>query len=286
MRAQDYENLGYHVERGVFGAQEMEALGKLFMDMHARGGVKGFYEPFPSGMDDGFHYKFSKNDPLSQYPRVMHPQKFMPEAKEYLLDSRLEDILEDLLGEGALAAQSMFYYKPPGGRGQAWHQDNFYLNVAPGTCIAAWVAVDASDEDNGGLQVIPKTNRIPVLCPDTNADPKVSFTKEVVPMTQLVQTMGATYGQPLKDTPEGVEAHKLRLRSGDVLFFNGSVVHGSGANESRDRFRRSFICHYMGASSLEIAAHYHPLLDRQGREVGRKIAEGGGPCGTEQAEPH
>src|ERR1051326_24878 len=130
-RRQDFENLGFHVERGVFSAQEMEALGKLFFDMHAQGGVKGFYEPVPEGLSDGFHHDFKAGDPLAKYPRVMHPHKFMPVAKQYLLDPRLEDILADILGEEALAAQSMFYYKPPGGRGQAWHQDNFYLNVAP-----------------------------------------------------------------------------------------------------------------------------------------------------------
>lgn len=285
-RSQDFENLGYHVERGVFPQAEVEAIKAAFVEMHAQGGVKGLYEPAPQGANDGFHHEFKAGDPLARYPRVMHPHKFMPIALKYLLDPRLEDLLEDLMQEEVLAAQSMFYYKPPQGRGQAWHQDNFYLNVAPGTCVAAWVAIDLSDEGNGGLQVIPRTNNIPVLCPDTNADPKTSFTKEIIPMKELVKTMGVSYGQPLTATPEGVEAHKLRLAAGDVLFFNGSVVHGSTANESKDRFRRSFICHYVGRSCVELAGHYQPLIDRKGGEVGRKIAEGGGPCGTEQAEPH
>ena len=45
-------------------------------------------------------------------------------------------------------------FKPPGARGQAVHQDNYYLRVPPYTCVAAWVASTSSTE-NGGLEVSP-----------------------------------------------------------------------------------------------------------------------------------
>jgi len=35
--------------------------------------------------------------------------------------------LEELFGKPALGAQTMYYFKPPGRRGQGMHQDNFYL---------------------------------------------------------------------------------------------------------------------------------------------------------------
>ena len=53
----------------------------------------------------------------------------------YMLDSRIEGILTELMGDSPLAVQSMFYFKPPGARGQDFHQDNFYLKVKPGTCM-------------------------------------------------------------------------------------------------------------------------------------------------------
>jgi phytanoyl-CoA hydroxylase len=286
LRGQNFDSLGYHVERGVLGAADLAEIRGAFDAMHASGGAKGIYEPAPQGVDDGFHHNFAKGDPLAVYPRVMHPHKFMPAAKKYLLDARIFGVLEDLLGEEALTAQSMFYFKPPSARGQAWHQDNFYLNVHPGTCLAAWMAIDPADDENGGLQIIPRTNVIPVICPEKNADPTQSFTKEIVPMAELLKTMGATYGKDLVATPQGVEAHKLQMKAGDVLFFNGSVVHGSGPNQSKDRFRRSFICHYVGRSCVELSEHYHPLMDKEGRAVGREVAPEGGPCGTEQEAPH
>ena len=70
------------------------------------------------------------------------------------------------------------------------------------------------------------------------------------------------------------------MRAGDVLFFNGSVVHGSRPNRS-DRWRRSFICHYAPASATAIHAWYHPCLDFNGREFdGFAEAEHGGHCGA------
>ncbi|MES2202292.1 MAG: phytanoyl-CoA dioxygenase family protein [candidate division FCPU426 bacterium] len=286
LRGQNFDALGYHVERAVFRKDEIDALRQAFTEMHAKGGVKGHYEIQPEGVDDGYHHVFGKSDPLALYPRVMHPHKFMPLAKRALLDPRIFDIMEELTGEAMLTAQTMFYFKPPAARGQAWHQDNFYLSVNPGTCLAAWVAVDAADDDNGGLQIIPHTNVIPVICPDKNADPSLSFTKEIVPMAKLLENMGATFGKDLKATPQGVEVHKLRMNPGDILFFNGSVVHGSGPNQSKDRFRRSFICHYVGVSCTELAEHYHPLYNRNGQVVERAVAVEGGPCGVEQEAPH
>ena len=52
--------------------------------------------------------------------------------------------LTGLLGNEPYAAQTMVYFKPAGSRGQALHQDNYYLRVHPGTCMAAWMWFGAS----------------------------------------------------------------------------------------------------------------------------------------------
>lgn len=284
-RRDEYNRLGFHVARGLITVAEIEAINEAFMTMHRAGGVKGFYEPKVDGIGGDVHHPTFQGDPLAAFPRVMHPHRFMPLAQRYLLDPRIEDVLEALLGEPALAAQSMFYFKPPKARGQAWHQDNFYLQVSPGSCIAAWVACDRCDDDNGGLQVVVRTQNLDVICP-SRSDPNVSFTKELVTVEQILQTRGTSYGTDAAQLPATVDVAHPVLEPGDVLFFNGNVVHGSGPNKTSDRFRRAFINHYMPRSSAEIATHYFPLLDRQGNRVERKVATGGGPCGTEHAQPH
>jgi ectoine hydroxylase-related dioxygenase (phytanoyl-CoA dioxygenase family) len=131
------------------------------------------------------------------------------------------------------------------------------------------VAVDDADEENGGLFVVPGSHKLKVFCPE-RADTTVSFTGDFVPL------------------PEGLEPVQLRLKAGDVLFFNGSVIHGSPPNTSADRFRRAFICHYVPESSAEVSHWYRPLLRFSGEEVLLPEATGGGPCGTveETVGPH
>ena len=93
-------------------------------------------------------------------------------------------------------------------------------------------------------------------------------------------------GQAVGPVPEGLEAVPVDMEPGDVLFFNGSLVHGSGPNRSADRFRRSFIGHYIGRSSERISAWYRPILTMEGEEVVVAENTDGGPCGVEVDGPH
>ncbi|MBA2481586.1 MAG: phytanoyl-CoA dioxygenase family protein [Planctomycetes bacterium] len=257
---------GFLVVRGLLRRDEVQLMRDAFMAQAALGPVPGMFDGRPDA---------AASDPLARYPRMMHPHRQRQlEVGEishrYMLDERIETVLGGLLGEQPIAAQSMFYFKPPGARGQALHQDNFYLRVRPHSCIAAWMALDDADRENGGMIAVPGSHRLPIACPE-QADPTISFTNDFV------------------RTPAGMSEQPIDLEAGDVLFFGGSVIHGSYPNTSTDRFRRAFICHYQPASATECSEWYRPLLDFDGTVVERSAAVGGGPCGTDAAEaatPH
>jgi ectoine hydroxylase-related dioxygenase (phytanoyl-CoA dioxygenase family) len=257
-----FDDDGFIVLPGVLSGDEIDLLRKEFAALQAGGPIPGHFEPKPADEADAA----AATDPLHAYPRVMNPHRINPTARRYLLDARFRAVVAALLREEPLAAQSMFYFKPPGARGQALHQDNFYLRVEPGTCIAAWVAIDEIDRANGGLEVVPGTHRMDVFCPE-DADPDVSFTREFVA------------------PPAGLATVPVDMSPGDVLFFNGSLVHGSEPNQTADRFRRSFICHYIGTSSERMSTWYQPLT-MSGDPVELAATLGGGPCGTEVGGPH
>lgn len=255
-----YQEDGYLLVRGLFSTDEVRRLRDHFMALHAGGPIPGWFEPAPP--------EEAGNDPLKRFPRMMHPHRVDELSRRYLLDPRLGAILEELLGEEPLAAQTMLYFKPPGARGQALHQDNFFLKVEPGTCIAAWVALDPADAENGGLEVVPGTHAMDLFCPE-EADLGASFTRQFVP------------------PPPGLAAVPVTMGPGDVLFFNGSLVHGSQPNRTADRFRRSFICHYIPRSARLVSKFYRPILTMAGDEVELAENTGGGPCGSDEpAGPH
>jgi len=257
----------------LFSRDEAKFVRDAFMEMNRNGPVDGLSET-RRGKVDGTTGGYDPADPLAFYPRMMHPHKHPekpvgPVAMKFMTDARIEAVLSQLMGESPYAVQSMFYFKPPGARGQDFHQDNFYLRVKPGTCMAAWLALDDCDAENGGMMCVPDTGDYPIQCPD-KSDPRLYFTTEHV------------------DIPEGKTAVLPLLHPGDVLFFNGQTVHGSGPNTSKNRFRRSLICHYVPQSTAAMSNSYD-VYDFSGNRVTHIQANNeGGPCGTLQAAmaPH
>jgi phytanoyl-CoA hydroxylase len=241
-----YQRDGFHIGRSLFTSDEIAALRDAAMAQVGLGPVAGLY--------DGYHH-FGSADPLSRHPRMLMPHRHTGLeigrlCERRLFDPRLQPWLAGFLGEEACAAQSMFYFKPPGARGQDMHQDDFYLRTAPKSCLAAWVAVDDVDDENGGLRVVAGSHRLPLL-PTRQADLTTYFADDGV------------------DVPAGMAVVAPVLAPGDVLFFGGAVIHGSGPNRSPDRFRRSFIGHYVGASTIHINPWNRPVegFDRRIIEV-------------------
>lgn len=246
-----FDKHGYVVARQVFSPQEVAALREYYMELRARGAHPGDLV----GVDS------TSSDPLKRYPRMIHMHHWDQRSLQWLLDPRLNEVLTGLLGREPYAVQTMLYFKPAGARGQALHQDQFFLRVRPGTCMAAWLALDDCDEANGCMQVVPGSHTWPLLC-TTQADTKSSFTDVTVPL------------------PTDQQSSPVVMQAGDVLFFNGTLVHGSYPNTTKDRFRRSLIGHYISGEAEQVSQFMKPILRMDGTEVDLEASEPGGPCGV------
>lgn len=246
----EFQDKGFVVVPGVFSREEVDAIKRHFMELNAKkiGGWDG------DNITD-------VADPLMKYPRMVHPHRWDKLSLDWMLDDRLRQWTTALVGREPLAAQTMFYFKPAGARGQALHQDQRSLEVQPGTCLAAWMAVDPADEENGCMQVVSHTQNLPKLCM-VDADLKTSFSGKMVPLA------------------DWMKLEPIIMQPGDVLFFNGQVIHGSGPNVSKDRFRRSLIAHYVVGEAEKVAKFYHPVLNFDGEVVDLGFSEHGGPCGV------
>ena len=249
-----FENNGYLVVSGLFSAEEVDNFRDHFEQMRQVEHVQANY--WDNGLDIA-----DEADPLKIYPRIMQPHRRDETSLNWLTDSRLNATMTSLLKKEPFAVQTMFYFKPPGARGQALHQDQYYLRVNPGTCLAAWMAIDDCDADNGCIRVVPGSQEWPLLCL-TEADTEVSFTDVTVDLP-----------------PDAVEL-PIEMKAGDVLFFNGQIVHGSLPNTTNDRFRRALIGHYIVGEAQKVWEWYHPVLRMDGTEVELGVSELGGTCGV------
>lgn len=248
---EQYRDEGYTIARGMFSPEEVAFYRDHFMAMRAEGPKPGDY---------GAH-TYIGDDPLYKFPRLINMHHWDEHTMRWVLSERFKVFLTGLLGREPYASQTMLYFKPPKSRGQALHQDNWYLRASPGSCIGAWLALDDCDEANGCLQLVPGSNKWPLLC-SIPADSSQSFTNNTVPL------------------PEGAEVRSMIMRAGDVLFFHGSVVHGSMPNTTVDRFRRALIGHYVEGDVSQVWKFYSPAHRFDGSLVEIGEAPEGGLCGT------
>lgn len=136
--------------------------------------------------------------------------------------------LAQLMGDEAVGVQSMYFYKEPGSKGQAAHQDYYYIRNHPNTMVAGYIALEDIDEENGCLWVIPGTQKLGLI-----KHGKVKNVSEHEPWTD------ETEGVNLK------EELPVRMKKGDILFFHNLLIHSSTRNRSENRWRRSYVCHYI-----------------------------------------
>ncbi|MAE65791.1 MAG: hypothetical protein CMJ18_16095 [Phycisphaeraceae bacterium] len=145
-------------------------------------------------------------------------------------------VIERLVDEAAVGVQTMFYIKPPGMTGHGWHQDQNYIPGDPKPILAAWCALDDIDEENGALTVFPGSGRLGLLEMKPIDDPDFANHERAV------------------EPPADIEPMTVPMSPGDVLFFDGLLIHGSKPNTSTTRFRRAFVSHYLAKGSSALAA--------------------------------
>jgi hypothetical protein len=98
---------GFLPVRQVFSPHEIAEIRDTFMDMARNGPVEGLSEG-KGDLNRGGSSQYAPSDPLSFYPRMMHPhvhpdKPVGPLSMRYMLHPKLEGILAALLAEEPLA---------------------------------------------------------------------------------------------------------------------------------------------------------------------------------------
>jgi ectoine hydroxylase-related dioxygenase (phytanoyl-CoA dioxygenase family) len=144
----------------------------------------------------------------------------------------------------------MYFVKAPGGAGQGYHQDSYYIPTYPDSLCGAWIAVDRADEENGCLWMTVGSQHEPIYptedrlgqnhqnLADLTVVQNVSHTDTEVNTLSRIAARYAGREVPVVAEP------------GDVVFFGGHVLHRSHTNRSKDRFRRALVGHYANARSF------------------------------------
>ena len=157
------------------------------------------------------------------YTALMHVQS--PLMCRYATDPRLVRIAVATLGVDVRLYWDQAVSKPAGATSDVpWHQDNGYTPVYPEEYATFTVALDATNEENGCLWILPGSHR--------NGVAEHSPTDMVFFRGYDGDETGVPAPQP----------------EGDVMVFSSLTMHRSGANRSAGP-RRSWIIQYCDAAT-------------------------------------
>jgi phytanoyl-CoA hydroxylase len=242
--ADEYMSEGFVVVEGLVSDQQRQAVsGELLA--FARGDYP--VENPPAVPEDA-----TDEQRLAQILAVHFPHWVSPIVADMVRHPRIAAVLGEITGahipywDGRVKCmQSMLFAKPPGLPGQAWHQDERYIPTRDRSLIGAWIALDDADEENGCLRVLPRSHRTGEL-----------FALRDHGLPEEFDPGEEAYGF------DPADERLLTVKAGDVVFFNGYLLHRSLRNASVNRNRRALVNHYCSAwSNL-------PWMTRQGIDVG------------------
>lgn len=141
------------------------------------------------------------------------------------------DLVESVTGPDIVFWTAALFCKPGGdGRPVPWHQDGVYWPLEPMETVTVWVALDASDEENGCMKYLPGTHKGGFL------QHYQSEADGLVLNTTIVES-----------ELDAARARCVELQPGQVSMHDAFLVHGSAPNTSTRR-RAGLTLRYMPAS--------------------------------------
>ena len=215
-----YEKNGYLVLENVFSQEECQDFVVHMEDLHiGHKHLEGFFQQDKYGS------------------RTFNQHLYDQHVLDLLIDLRLHKPLADCFGGEPEGIQTMHFYE---GSEHPMHQDQYYLP----DCMSAWIAMVRVDENNGPLTVQPGSHKGRLV------------TKKDVPMTLLPDEtyelqQHNRYFPAVKRVfhENGTDAVQVMVNAGDVILFDGKLIHGGAEILKPGTRRHALACHYIPYAS-------------------------------------
>ena len=221
----DYADTGYMILEGAIAQKQIDSLfdEAVQVCLGRRGSIDGL---------DALE-SLDESEVLKRIIAIHFPHKLSRILREMLFAKPVVSALTRIIGPNVKCMQSMFFVKHAGRPGQAWHQDETFIPTPDHSLTGVWIALDRATVENGCLWVIPGSHNAGELWPmRDHGDPRYDPTPEC-------------YGFPWSEE----DAIPVELKPGDVLLFDGHLLHRSLNNVCKRGYRRSYVSHYMSADS-------------------------------------
>jgi ectoine hydroxylase-related dioxygenase (phytanoyl-CoA dioxygenase family) len=160
--------------------------------------------------------------------------------QDFCLHSGVGRIVADLLGSPftSLVFDQMFVKEPGTKTKTGWHTDQPYWPV-DGPVMSTWIALDYVDADNGAMEFIPGSHAWGKKYRPFLTDQSGGF-------KEYLKTNDPQYSD-MPDFEVERDQHKIvswDMEPGDMLAFDGYIVHSAKGNRTSTRRRRAYAVRY------------------------------------------
>jgi len=165
-------------------------------------------------------------------------------------DAELMSIINLLMGKKMELFQSINFLT---GSEQKTHSDSFHMSTFPyGNIIAAWIALESTDQNNGPLHYYPGSHKLPYI---VNRDFGNAGTKYFLGN----KTYDVYTGKIAEIIEQNTYKRELLFAEpGDVLLWHSNLLHGGEPHHDKARTRKSLVTHYYA----EEAICFHEITQR------------------------
>lgn len=182
--------------------------------------------------------------------RVHGYYRFSDTTKQVFEHEAIRNLCTLIFGQTAVPHYSInFIY----GSRQELHQDTAVFHVFPANhLIGAWIACEDVSADSGPLVYYPGSQKIGLFDKFDN-----------YPQTNLrtcPERITHQYNEQLMRSAQQYERKQFLARKGDVLLWNGLLIHGGDQVINPELTRKSFVCHYIPEGmdrSLEVQGPFN-----------------------------
>ena len=221
-----HEN-GYAILRGFFSDDRVDAANLAIEDMLRK-----------------------KEVAFNSSSKIMFAVRQSPVLKEMGRDEKLMTILAALLGDEPVLFQSINFLK---GSEQETHSDSIHMTTFPlGKLIAAWIALEDIDADNGPLHYYPGSHLLPYYLNsdyDNEGNRWMIGDKQYDEYEKMIER---------KIRESGLTKQTFTAKKGDILIWHANLFHGGDPHTNKNKTRKSMVLHYFGKH----AVCYHEITQR------------------------
>jgi ectoine hydroxylase-related dioxygenase (phytanoyl-CoA dioxygenase family) len=239
-----YENDGYLVLRGIYSRESMNELKnqiwQIWIDKVRKSEIN----------DQKGNPLESLFCPLQETHRTYHS------IWQFLLDSRSFEIAQNVLNEKALAVGTTCFFKPPGSKALPLHQDNNDIGPHGGAACGVWTSIDYAGPRYGGLCIVPGSHKLGYH----RADHSDGILNHLL-----------SHPPDASNLPFGYQIMRLETFPGDVVIFDGNLIHGSLSNITDYEFRYSIAMHFVPETIEKVFANFNYLVNRNGEVVSKPL---------------